>query len=319
MTFSILIPSYKAAFFKEAIESILAQTYTNFEVVIVNDNSPEDLDSIVLQFKDQRIHYYKNEVNCGAKNVVDNWNICLKYAHGDYIVCMGDDDKLKPIFLEEYYKMILKNPICNIFHARTELINEDSEVIEVLEERPDIESVYSMLYYRWKGRKQYIGDFLFKKESLIRNDCFYKIAYALGSDDISATIVAQDTGIININTPIFQYRVNSNTISNNGDARKLIGSALDLHDWYKQFLKDKPADKNDIYYWSCLNNMLDKRFFDLKYAIIARDYKKFSISDFIFWVNNRNKYGINILLVTKAFISRQFNIIKRVFFYKAFN
>ena len=99
--FSITIPAFKARFLKECIESILVQTYDNYELIIVNDASPEDLDSIVSSFEDSRIRYYKNEIGFGGYNVVLNWNKCLDYCTGDYMICMGDDDKLLPCCLEE--------------------------------------------------------------------------------------------------------------------------------------------------------------------------------------------------------------------------
>ena len=107
MKFTIAIPAYKRTFLKECIDSILAQTYKDFELIIINDASPEDLDSVVECYKDSRIRYYVNETNCGALNVVDNWNKCLDYALGEYLILMGDDDKLLPYCLEEYVKMIL--------------------------------------------------------------------------------------------------------------------------------------------------------------------------------------------------------------------
>ena len=59
--YSFVLPAYKARFFREAIDSILAQTYKDFELIIVNDASPEDLDSIVNSYDDSRIRYYVNE------------------------------------------------------------------------------------------------------------------------------------------------------------------------------------------------------------------------------------------------------------------
>ncbi len=81
--FSVTVPAYKAQFLAECIDSILAQTYKNLELIIVNDASPQDLDSIVSKYDDPRIRYYKNEVGFGAEHVVGNWNKCLEYAIGN--------------------------------------------------------------------------------------------------------------------------------------------------------------------------------------------------------------------------------------------
>lgn len=82
--FSITVPAYKAQFLSECIDSILAQTYKNFELIIVNDASPQDLDSIVSQYDDPRIRYYKNKVGFGAEHVVGNWNKRLECTKNEY-------------------------------------------------------------------------------------------------------------------------------------------------------------------------------------------------------------------------------------------
>jgi glycosyltransferase involved in cell wall biosynthesis len=60
--FSVTVPAYKAQFLAECIDSILAQTYKNFELIIVNDASPQDLDSIVSKYDDPRIRYYRTKL-----------------------------------------------------------------------------------------------------------------------------------------------------------------------------------------------------------------------------------------------------------------
>ena len=75
------------------------------------------MDSVVKSFTNARIRYYVNEKNCGAENVVDNWNICLGYARGDYVICMGDDDKLLSTCLKEYAKLIERYPGLGVYHA----------------------------------------------------------------------------------------------------------------------------------------------------------------------------------------------------------
>lgn len=128
--FSVTVPAYKAQYLGECIDSILAQTYKNFEVIIVNDHSPQDLDSIVEKYDDPRIRYYKNEVGFGAEHVVGNWDKCLEYAQGEYLICMGDDDKLLPTCLENYVVLINKYPTLDVYHARTEIIDENSNLMD---------------------------------------------------------------------------------------------------------------------------------------------------------------------------------------------
>lgn len=55
---SIGIPAYKATYLKEAIDSVLNQTYTKFELIIVNDKSPENIEEIISTYNDKRIRYY---------------------------------------------------------------------------------------------------------------------------------------------------------------------------------------------------------------------------------------------------------------------
>lgn len=70
--FSIIVPCYKEVFLKECIESILFQTYQDFELILVNDASPYNIRQIVDQFKDDRIRYYERKQGFGAKGLVQN-------------------------------------------------------------------------------------------------------------------------------------------------------------------------------------------------------------------------------------------------------
>lgn len=76
---SIGVPAFKTVFLKEAITSLLRQTYTNIEVVIVNDCSPYPVRDIVEQFGDSRIRYFENEKNVGKNDPqtigIGVWNI----------------------------------------------------------------------------------------------------------------------------------------------------------------------------------------------------------------------------------------------------
>lgn len=260
--FTIAIPAYKRKFLYEAVDSCLQQTYKNLEIVIVNDASPEDLDSVILQFNDPRIRYYRNKENCGAVNVVDNWNICLSHAKGDYIICMGDDDRLLPYCLEEYYNLMKKYPNLGVYHAWTELIDEESNFISIQQPRPEFETALSLAWNRWNGRnKQFIGDFCYDTERLRQEGGFYKIPLAWGSDDITAVRAARHAGIANTQTICFQYRVNRQTITKTGNASLKISAVLQEKDWFLNFISEQHAaiidlDSLDAKYLICLKQDL---------------------------------------------------------------
>lgn len=264
MKFSIVIPAYKSAFLKECIDSILAQTYEDFELIIVNDASPEDLDSIVFSYNDNRIRYYKNEKNCGAVNVVDNWNKCLSYALGDYIICMGDDDRLLPNCLEEYVNLMEKYPGLGVFHAWTEIIDEDGNFYKLQHPRPEYESALSLIWNRWNGRStQFIGDFCFERKTLKNNGGFYFLPMAWASDDITAVIAADSKGIANAQTICFQYRVNKNTITNTGNWKTKIEATQQEEMWYRDYFRKKAEshlEEIDRKYLKLLNGQLEERF-----------------------------------------------------------
>lgn len=240
MKFSITIPSYKSQFLKEAIESVTDQYYKDWELIIVDDCSPDDLHSIVEPFlTDTRIKFYRNEKNCGAVNVVDNWNICLGYCTGDYVICIGDDDRLKPNCLVEYRKIIEKYPSLMVYHARTEIIDENGCPRFLQEERPEWEAALSMVWNRWNTRAdQYIGDFCFDTQKLKEAGGYYKLPLAWGSDDITAVRAARNGGIANTIEPIFQYRQNSQTITSSKNARIKLDATLKQYEWFDTFLKE---------------------------------------------------------------------------------
>lgn len=304
MKYSILVPTYKIQFLRECIDSILAQTYIDFELIIVNDASPYDIDSIVNSYHDNRIRYYKNEINYGAVNVVDNWNKCLSYAKGDYVICMGDDDKLLPCCLEEYNKLIIQYPHLDIYHGWTEIINENSEVTTLQEPRPIWESVYSMMWNRWKYRIQFIGDFLFKTSKLKEVGGFYKLPLAWGSDDVTSYILAEENGIANTQVTVFQYRRFSNTISRSSRAKDKIDALEKENIWYQYFLMKKPQNYLDIIFWDNLNKMFPGRLPLRRKLAIFEELNKGNFSQWSLFFKNRKEYQIKTRTLVKYLIKK---------------
>lgn len=245
--YSILIPAYKEFFFAEALYSIIEQTYTNFQCIIVDDCSPYNLRKIYEDIigDDKRFEYYRNEKNYGALNVVDNWNRCLSYAKGEFVICMGDDDKLLPNCLKLYTELIAKYPTLDVYHTRTDIINENSEITTIQDARPEWESVYSLIWHKYNGRLQYIGDFLFRTDSLIKRGGFYKFPMAFSSDDVTVVIAAKDKGIANMQEFGYQYRDTPYTITNSNRTQDICNGIVLAKQWYTKFLSEEIINADD--------------------------------------------------------------------------
>lgn len=294
-TFSFLIPAFKPHYLDECINSILKQNYKDFELIIVDDNSPHNLYEIVSKFKDERIRYYKNAKGFGGYNVVGNWNKCLEYAKGEFIICMGDDDKLKPNCLSDYVELINKYPDLDIYHMRTEIIDENSKIIDMQIPFPEYESVYSMIWNTWKGRDQYIGDFLFRTEALRKTGGFYELPFAWSSDKISEFRAAIGKGIANTQRSGFQYRKNTLTITNSSNTqRERYVSLVEEKAWYEDFIeKSIPVTEEDKIYHTLMKNNLE-RYMSKRMATMRNWDLTVSPSHLFYWISKRKEYNLGV-------------------------
>ncbi len=117
---SVCIPAYLAeADIAEAIRSVLAQTLDDFELVIVDNHSPDRTASIVEAFTDPRIRFFRNATNIGPEG---NWNRCLAEARGRYFKLLPHDDLLHPDCLRRQVEVLesdAEQSIALVFSART--------------------------------------------------------------------------------------------------------------------------------------------------------------------------------------------------------
>ena len=91
---SVCIPSHNGAdFLPQAIESVLAQTFTDFELVVVDDSSDDASVAIARSFDDPRLRLHANPARLG---LVGNWNRCVELARGEYIYLFHQDDVMEP-------------------------------------------------------------------------------------------------------------------------------------------------------------------------------------------------------------------------------
>lgn len=119
---SIIMPTYNCAkFIKETIESVISQTYENWELVIIDDCSNDNTEEVVASFNDKRIKYYRLEKNSGAAIARTT---AMKMAKGNYMAFLDSDDLWKKDKLEKQLEF-MKNNNYNFTCTAYEQIDEE--------------------------------------------------------------------------------------------------------------------------------------------------------------------------------------------------
>jgi glycosyltransferase involved in cell wall biosynthesis len=104
---SVLMPAFNSAkYIKEAIDSILNQSFLDFQLIIINDGSTDETERIILAYNDKRIKYYKNESN---KGLTFTRNRLISLANTKYIAFLDSDDIALPDRLFKQYSYMEKN------------------------------------------------------------------------------------------------------------------------------------------------------------------------------------------------------------------
>lgn len=126
---TIITPNYNCEkYISQTIESVLAQTYSNWELIIVDDCSTDKSYQIALDYasKDKRIKVIKNDTNSGA---AISRNKALDIAKGEYISFLDSDDLWEPDKLEKQLQF-MKNNNCDFSFTRYNLIDEDNNTLK---------------------------------------------------------------------------------------------------------------------------------------------------------------------------------------------
>lgn len=306
MRVTIALPAYKATYLNVAIDSILNQTFVDFELIIVNDASPENIDSIVSRYNDNRITYFKNSVNIGSTNLIKQWNYCLSLAKGDYFVLASDDDIYAPTFLESLLNLSEKYPSVNVFHSRVGIIDSNGITLDYTICCAEWESSLTFIWHKiCKFRNQYIPEFMFKTEQLALQGGFIDFPSAWGSDHATTFLLSYETGVVCCNEPNFMWRSSGLNISGSGNfSGNKLNALFKYIKWLTNFLNENHFNDNQE-----LKPLILK---DLRYYIEKRApslLMEFPAKTLftIFLTSNYNGIKINRKLILKTAFKKVLN------------
>lgn len=235
LKYSFILPAYKGEYLKEAIESILAQSYKNFELIVVNDCSPDNIDEIVHNYKDKRIRYYCNGQNIGGRDLVAQWNKCLSFAQGEWVILATDDDIYHSEFLTTIDDGLTRHPEVDLYRAR--ICHCDKQMhIEIIENgMPEKVSQEEFMYRMQTDLLGGIPQYVFRREKLLSIGGFYPCPMAYGTDGVTPCFFAAN-GVAASAQVLVYFRNSGENISARGkyvyekiDARFLCFAAMYNH------------------------------------------------------------------------------------------
>lgn len=166
---SVLMPIYntKEEYLREAIDSILKQTYSDLELVIVDDGSEKFIEEIITSYNDERIKYLKLSCNQGISNAR---NFGLKQCEGKYIAFMDSDDISLPQRLEKQVNFLEKNPKIGCLGTQYKTLKGKKQILSL---RP-IQNEEIEKYLLFKGCIFCQSSVMIKKEIIENYNLLYK-------------------------------------------------------------------------------------------------------------------------------------------------
>lgn len=272
---TIGIPVVKDQFLLSAVNCALSQTYSNIEIIILNNASDEQVKnsirSIVNGLNSDLIYYYENE---NQLPIIENWNRLLSFANGLFFNLLSDDDKIEKSFISELYNLSCAFPNCNLFHSRILVVNEKEEELRFSPLCNEFEDVFDFIFHRISNfREQFISDFLVRTDAIRKNGGFANLPDAWGSDDLTWYKNACDGGVAYCSKPLFVYRENSFSVTQNMKIKNKIQAHNILFNSISLILKKEGNSLKKKMITDILQLSYDKK--DL--SILNSDYSKFLI------------------------------------------
>lgn len=125
---TVVIPTYnRAAMLAEAIDSVLAQTYRDFRVVVGDNASTDETPDVVRAFADERVSYVRRTENVG---LFENFQQSLRGVETEYALLLCDDDQLRPDFLQATVDVLDRQPRTAVVHTAFDVIDERGETTQ---------------------------------------------------------------------------------------------------------------------------------------------------------------------------------------------
>jgi glycosyltransferase involved in cell wall biosynthesis len=211
---SVIIPTYnRARLVAEAIQSVLDQTYQDFEIIVIDDGSTDNTKEVVGSFKDPRIKYFYQE----NRGVCIARNNGIKVSNGDYIIFLDSDDLLFKNAIAIEAKILDSYPDVALIYSQLYTIDEKERVIGLRKPKNRQPGI-------WQGTREIAnllinGNYICPSQALVRRSSIIDVglfdpAFSSGSEDFELWVrIAKKYAVSYIAEPVGKYRFYPSGIS----------------------------------------------------------------------------------------------------------
>ncbi|MFC1959442.1 glycosyltransferase family 2 protein [Chloroflexota bacterium] len=156
-TFSIIIPTHNGAnYIGSAIESVLAQTYPHFSLVVLEHRSTDDTVAIVESYAavDERVSIVSSDI---PNDIIENWACILELELQPYMTILGHDDILYPDFLRQIVDAIAEYPTASVYTTRFDFVNDEGQSIRSSHQCPVFETAEQFMQHQHRLKRDVRG------------------------------------------------------------------------------------------------------------------------------------------------------------------
>lgn len=256
MKYSIIIPVYNVEeYLDRCLKSILNQTYSNYEVIIVNDGSPDNSDNIIKSYEkeDKRFKEYK-KVNGGLS---DARNYGLKYATGDYLIFIDADDYIENNYLEKVNDVLEKNKDIDVLKFKIKLVDEGGNLIR-MENGLNKEGVTSFDELVKLEFLEPAWSYVYKLSFWKENNFTYLKGMIHEDFGLTPEILMKANKIYYLNSYLYNYVQRNGSIMSSNNKEKLHKKAYDMLYQYDRLIKINYNKDTKVYKSFLANALISK-------------------------------------------------------------
>lgn len=200
-------------YLRAAIESILAQTFTDFEFIIINDGSTDRCDDVVNSFKDSRIRYIRSLEN---KKIPTRRNEAINLAQGLYVAIQDGDDISLPDRLRIQYQVLANNLSYFCVGSYATRINPEGVVMDVMDYPPEKHADIIDMIIKQNKNPMIDPTTMFRRADFLELGGYTleKEIYTVPDFDLWLRAILRGKLFCNMQEPLIKYRVNPNGMTN---------------------------------------------------------------------------------------------------------